>query len=69
MRQRICGVAVAEHEGRDLKSGTLAFIEAHVGRAIQPTFSQGNDVDGANGATLVRRVIGERSAFPRSLSE
>jgi hypothetical protein len=28
---------VAEHEGRELTPGTLAFIEAHVGRAIQPT--------------------------------
>jgi hypothetical protein len=28
---------VAEHDGRVLTSGTLAFIEAHVGRAIQPT--------------------------------
>jgi hypothetical protein len=27
----------AEHDGRVLTSGTLAFIEAHVGRAIQPT--------------------------------
>jgi hypothetical protein len=28
---------VAEHEGRELTSGTLAFIEAHIGRVIQPT--------------------------------
>jgi hypothetical protein len=28
---------VAENEGRELTSGTLAFIEAHVGRVIQPT--------------------------------
>ena len=28
---------VAEHEGRELTSGTLAFIEDHIGRAIQPT--------------------------------
>jgi hypothetical protein len=28
---------VAEHKGRELKSGTLAFIEAHIGRVIQPT--------------------------------
>jgi hypothetical protein len=28
---------VAEHEGHELTSGTLAFIEAHVGRVIQPT--------------------------------
>ena len=28
---------VAEQEGRELTSGTLAFIEAHIGRVIQPT--------------------------------
>jgi hypothetical protein len=28
---------VAEHEGRELTSGTLAFIETHIGRVIQPT--------------------------------
>jgi hypothetical protein len=28
---------VAEHEDRVLTSGTLAFIEAHIGRVIQPT--------------------------------
>ena len=28
---------VAEHEGRELSSGTLAFIEAHIGRVRQPT--------------------------------
>ena len=28
---------VAEHEGRELTSGTLAFIEDHIGRALQPT--------------------------------
>jgi hypothetical protein len=28
---------VAEHEGRELTSGTLAFIEDHAGRALQPT--------------------------------
>jgi hypothetical protein len=28
---------VADHESIDLTSGTLAFIEAHLGRAIQPT--------------------------------
>jgi hypothetical protein len=28
---------VAEHEGRELSSGTLAFIEAHIGRVMQPT--------------------------------
>jgi hypothetical protein len=28
---------VAEHEGRELTSGTLAFIEAHMGRVMQPT--------------------------------
>ena len=28
---------VAEHEGRELTSGTLAFIEDHVGHALQPT--------------------------------
>ena len=27
---------VAEHEGRELTSGTLAFIEDHIGRALQP---------------------------------
>src|SRR3954451_14465077 len=28
---------VAAHEGRELTSGTLAFIEDHIGRALQPT--------------------------------
>jgi hypothetical protein len=28
---------VAEHERRELTSGTLAFIDAHIGRVIQPT--------------------------------
>jgi hypothetical protein len=28
---------VAEHEGRELTSGTLAFIGDHIGRALQPT--------------------------------
>jgi hypothetical protein len=28
---------VAEHEGRELTSGTLTFIEAQIGRAVQPT--------------------------------
>ena len=28
---------VAEHEGRELTSGTLAFIEDHIDRALQPT--------------------------------
>ena len=28
---------VAEHEGRELTSGTLAFIEAHIGSALQPS--------------------------------
>jgi hypothetical protein len=28
---------VAEHEGREPTSGTLAFIEDHIGRVIQPT--------------------------------
>jgi hypothetical protein len=28
---------VAEHEGRELTSGTLAFIKDHIGRALQPT--------------------------------
>jgi hypothetical protein len=28
---------VAEHERQELTSGTLAFIEAHIGRVIQPT--------------------------------
>jgi hypothetical protein len=28
---------VVEHEGHELTSGTLAFIEDHVGRALQPT--------------------------------
>jgi hypothetical protein len=28
---------VVEHEGRELTSGTLAFVEAHVGRLVQPT--------------------------------
>jgi hypothetical protein len=28
---------VAEHEDRDLTSGTLDFIEAHIGRVRQPT--------------------------------
>jgi hypothetical protein len=29
---------VAEHEGRELTSGTLAFIGDHIGRALQPTW-------------------------------
>jgi hypothetical protein len=28
---------VAEHEGRELTSGTLAFMEAQIGRALQPS--------------------------------
>jgi hypothetical protein len=28
---------VAEHEGRELTMGTIAFIEDHVGRVSQPT--------------------------------
>src|SRR6188472_4354015 len=28
---------VAEHEGHELTSGTLAFIEDHIGRVVQPT--------------------------------
>jgi hypothetical protein len=28
---------VAARDGRELTSGTLAFIEDHVGRALQPT--------------------------------
>ena len=28
---------VAGHEGRELTSGTLAFIKEHIDRAIQPT--------------------------------
>jgi hypothetical protein len=28
---------VAEHEGRELTSGTLAFTEAHIERAVQPS--------------------------------
>jgi hypothetical protein len=28
---------VAAHEGRELTSGTLAFIEDYIGRALQPT--------------------------------
>jgi hypothetical protein len=28
---------VAVHEGRELTSGTLAFIEDYIGRALQPT--------------------------------
>jgi hypothetical protein len=28
---------VAEHEGRELTSGTTAFIEDHIGRVNQPT--------------------------------
>ena len=31
---------VAEHEGRELTGGTLAFIEDHIGRALQPTLPQ-----------------------------
>jgi hypothetical protein len=28
---------VAEHEGRELTGGTLLFIEAHTGSALQPS--------------------------------
>jgi adenylate cyclase len=28
---------VADQEGRDLTAGTLAFIEVHIGRVVQPT--------------------------------
>ena len=28
---------VAEHEGRELTSGTTSFIEDHIGRLVQPT--------------------------------